>query len=493
MMSLPTISPEFYVAAAPVLILSLGCIVAMLQSVSKNLRDDSAIAFTLFSMLGAALLAALATPASTASYLGGAYLAGGIVRLGQILILSISLMIALLSSQTFLRSHFLRGEITCLFQMTVLGMLVMIASDELSSLFIGLELSSLGIYTLLGYLNPSRQSQEGALKYFILGSFATAVLLFGFALLYVSTGSLHISTIMTALPSPPYSLWLKMGAVCTLVGFSFKLALAPFHLWSPDAYEAAPTNITAYMATCVKIMIMLAVLRFFSFGMPSLAAQWLPALMIMSVGSILFGNIMALVQTSLKRMLAYSSIAHSGYMAIALCTINHQDSLPLAAIIFYLAGYACTSLLAFGIIMWLEDSEHPNLNLDDISGLASKHPWAAFALASAMFSFAGLPPTVGFMGKFFIFNAALQQKFLTLVLVAVVGSAVALFYYLRVIVTMYMRERNVNVAPLQPQSSYLVATLMGLAFSAVLLLGTLFPGQAFEYIRPILELSLLGP
>ncbi len=487
--SFPTITREFYLAAMPVLLLCAGAIVAMLQGVFKKIGGGTAV----FGVMALAMLGALVTtftgaPAVETSYLDGAYLAGDLGRFGQATILVIALVVALLYRDTFLKPRFYRGEISALFLMIVAGMVVMVASEDIVTLFTGLELSSIGLYAVVGYLNPSRRSQEGAIKYFVLGSFAAALLLFGFGLLYAATGSLRLNEIVDAVPKMVDHNWVRVGVVMTLAGLGFKLALAPFHLWAPDTYEAAPTGITAFMATSVKVMILVVTMRLFAGSLAPLYDVWLPALMFLAIISMILGNIMALVQTSLKRMLAYSSIAHSGYMAIAICAIGGASAtFPVAAILYYVVGYALVSLGAFGVLMWLENDDNDNITLDDLSGLSKKHPWASFALAVFMFSFAGMPPTVGFMGKFFVFNAALTSQLYSLVIIGVIGSSISLYYYLRVIVRMYMSEPIKVAVPLNPTRAWVTTVVLAVALILNLLLGTILPGPALQLMNKTSE------
>ncbi len=456
----------------------------MLAGVSRRLGGELVIySVLLLSLVGALAAAVAASPGVETAYLSGSYLAGVLSRFGQVLILLVSLIVTLLFKATFLRDRFFRGEIASLFLMVITGMLITVASEDLVTLFVGLELSSIGLYALVGYLNPSRRSQEGAIKYFVLGSFAAALLLFGFALLYVSTGSLRLTEVSQAVPKLLGHNWVKLGVVFSLAGISFKLALAPFHLWAPDAYESAPTGLTALMATTVKAMVIILAARFFAGSLASVYEVWLPALMFVAAISMILGNIMALVQSSLKRMLAYSSIAHSGYMAIAICASSaNSGSLPVAAVLYYLVGYTIVSLGAFSILMWLENKDNDNLLLDDISGLSKTHPWAAFGLAVCMFSFAGMPPTVGFIGKFFVFNSALINHLTGLVLIGVIGSSISLFYYLRVIVRMYMADPIQLPTQLAPKPSLLVAVVIGATVIANLALGTVLPEAAMKWM-----------
>jgi NADH-quinone oxidoreductase subunit N len=362
-------------------------------------------------------------------------------------------------------------------------MMVMVSSTDLITLFVGLELSSIGIYILVGYIFPNRASLEGAVKYLILGAFATAFLLFGFGLLYAASGTMDLMELSQKLAHEG-DIWMKMGILFTLVGVAFKLALFPFHMWAPDAYESAPTGITALMASSVKIMILILALRI-SHGLPIYYEQWYPILFVLSVLSMIGGNILALVQTSVKRMLAYSSIAHSGYMAIVLCVLHNSNAFAYQAILFYLIGYTLSTILAFGTLMWLEDTERQNIQLQDLRGLTKTHPWAALALSIAMFSFAGMPPTVGFFAKFFVFNAALQGNLYWLVIMGVVGSIISLYYYLRVIVTMYMQKIDASHNSLSTKTSSVTAWILVSTCIAIIIFGTIMPEHILISLKPI--------
>jgi NADH-quinone oxidoreductase subunit N len=456
----------------------------MLQAVFKGIGGQKSIFVLLVLGLVSALVAAWTTgPQMETAFLSGSYLGGDLSRFGQIVILVIALVVTLLFHETYLGESFFRGEIASLFAMVVAGMLVMVTSEEMVTLFVGLELSSIGLYALVGYLNPTRRSQEGAIKYFVLGSFAAALLLFGFALLYAATGTMRLSEIVEIVPKMADHNWVRLGVIFSLVGLGFKLALAPFHLWAPDTYEAAPTGIAAFMATSVKVMILVVAVRLFGNSLASAYEVWLPALMFLAMLSMVVGNIMALVQTSLKRMLAYSSIAHSGYMAIAICAIGGSSAeFPVAAILYYVLGYAVASLGAFGVLMFLEGEGRENLMLDDLAGLSKTNPWASFALACFMFSFAGMPPTVGFIGKLFVFKAAIDSQLYGLVAVGALGSAISLFYYLRVIVKIYMSQAVIVGETVVPRRSLVGSALLACALILAFLMGTVLPGPIFRVL-----------
>lgn len=484
MNTLPLVSAAFYQDSSAILILAVGCMVALMQTIHVTFKEPRYVAGVLLTFVVAALCATF-LPSAEHVHLQGAYLSTALAEFGRLFILAIGLVVILLMRGSYLASAFFRGEISSLFQMILMGMLVLVSSHDLVTIFVGLELSSIGLYALIGYIAPSRNSQEGAIKYLILGSLASAFLLFGFALLYASSGTLELEAIIAHMSHFQSDLWLQLAGLFILCGLGFKLALVPFHLWAPDAYEGAPTPLTAFMAISVKAMILILALRFSVLGMIHLMDQWLPVLTAMAMLSMICGNILALVQTSLKRTLAYSSIAHSGYMAIAICCFGTSSAFPYQALLFYLIGYALTSILAFGVLIWLETAESNNLQLNDLNGLAKKHPWAALGLAVAMFSFAGMPPTVGFMGKFFVFSAALTGQFYALVLVGVLGSTISLFFYLRVVVRMYFSEARSGSAVFKPVRSHVITGILAAAVGLTLVLGTFTPERALRWFKPV--------
>ncbi len=474
------IPKEFYFSTLSVLILVLGSLVALMQrdKVSKNYV--TLVELTQVFFLSASLCACFFNQ-YYGEFLGGAFFFSRLTKVVHILILSVSLFISLLFLSHPERKSFFRPEISFLYQLITAGMLVFTASYDLVTLLISLEISSLGVYTLIGYLNPGRKSLEGAMKYFLLGSLATAFLLLGISFVYASAASLNIKEIMVFVRTFSQPIWFHGGLLLMVLGFAFKLALVPFHFWAPDAYESAPTGITAFMATGFKIIIIAVLLRLFPLFQLLSSSSWAPLFSILVGLSIIVGNILALSQFSVKRTLAYSSIAHSGYMAIALCALSTGGTLP--SLLFYLVSYVLASLLAFGALMSMETKENQNLSLDDLKGYGRKNPMVAFLLSFSLFSLAGLPPTVGFLGKLFIFSSALKGNLFPLVLIAVLGSAISLYYYLRIIVHMYMKEEDFSClypAAVSKKKSYLLI----LPFLVALLLGTIWPQKFFDTLSP---------
>jgi NADH-quinone oxidoreductase subunit N len=486
-LGIPSIGSDFFLSALPVIILCLASILAMLQSVFPRIGGQRAVAGSLAAgLLGALILTWRTREPQT--FLAGALVIDAFSVFGQTLILLIASALGFLAWDTAVKKDFFRGETVSLYLMVIAGMMVMVSSLDIVTLFVGIELASIGIYCLVGYVSPSMKSQEGAVKYFILGSLAAAFLLMGAGLLYAGTGTLQVNEIVSAIRTGTGSNPLvALGAFFAAISIAVKLALVPFHLWAPDAYESAPTMITALMATAVKVMILVFTLRFFAGGMAiaELSAIWMPILTFAAGLSMIAGNIMAMIQTSFKRMLAYSSIAHSGYLAVALCSLSGtgvgQDAIE--AVLFYLVGYSVISVGAFGIIMWLEGEKSLSLQLEDLIGLGKRHPWIAAALTICMLGFAGMPPTVGFLGKFLVFKAALSAKLYPIVIVGALGSAISFYYYLNVIVKMYLLQPRKGSSELVVSPRPLMTMVLVFCSVVLILLAGLLPGTLLEVLK----------
>jgi NADH-quinone oxidoreductase subunit N len=318
-----------------------------------------------------------------------------------------------------------------------LGMMLMAAAGDLIIIFLGLETMSLAIYVLAGFARRDPKSGEAAMKYFILGAFSSGFLLYGIALVYGATGTIKLDAISRALSSPASSPMFLMGIGMLLIGFGFKVAAVPFHMWTPDAYEGAPTSITAFMAVGVKIAAFASFLRVFTAHLGLVHTDWDWVLWTLAALTMTTGNLIALVQTNIKRMLAYSAIAHAGYIMVGMTAGNAPSG---AAVMYYLLAYAFTNLGAFGVVIALSRKGAPHDLIEDYRGLASRHPILAAAMALFLFSLVGVPPLAGFVGKFYIFSAALNAGYIGLVVIATINSVIAAYYYISVIVAMYMLE-----------------------------------------------------
>lgn len=357
----------------------------------------------------------------------------------KVLILMVSILVTLLSLRYVEREDIIRGEYYSLLLFGVLGMMIMVSSNHFVTIFIGLELMSISIYVLCGLLNANPRSAEAALKYFLLGAFSTGFLLYGMALIYATTGILDIREIADYLGAGTFFLtpMFMVGLALLIVGFGFKTASVPFHMWTPDVYEGAPTSITAYMATGVKAAAFGAFLRvFYTAFLPFLGA-WSGILWLIAVLTMTLGNITALVQDDIKRMLAYSSIAHAGYILIAFVI---GDKNFAASILFYVLVYTFMNIGAFAVVILLGKKNTANTSIEVYAGLAARHPVIALAMSIFLLSLAGVPPLAGFMGKFYILSAAIKTEYYWLAVIGVLNSAVAAYYYLRVIMYMYFKE-----------------------------------------------------
>ncbi len=486
---IPNLTLAFYGSAFPIIFLCISGVSALLMSVSKKCNGPKTLHLFNTVCLGISLVALIRqyaiAGAANQVFLSGGFMAGRFGFFGQGLIVGIALVVSLLMFSSHIKEKFFRGEIVALFHMVLAGMLTMVATDDFVTLFIGLELASIGIYALIGYVQPSKLSQEGAIKYFVLGSIAAAILLFGIAFLYAATGTLRISEVSSAIGKINSHSWIELGSILVVTGIGFKMALVPFHMWAPDAYEGAPTGLTAFMATAMKTMIMIAAIRIFENGLDGVHGIWIPVFGFMAAGSLLFANIMALAQQSLKRMLAYSSIAHSGYMALAVTAMGGSSSqYSTPSIVVYLISYVLVSLGAFAVIMWLENERCENIIVDDLTGLAKTNPCASVALAIFMFSLGGMPPTVGFISKLYVFNAALSNNLVALVVIAAIGSTISLYYYMRIIVRMFMMDSTPVLGSLiKPNRSRLTMAVVSIAVVLVVLLGTIFPEPMLRMAR----------
>jgi NADH-quinone oxidoreductase subunit N len=334
-----------------------------------------------------------------------------------------------------------RGEYFTLLLFSVSGMMLMAQAADLIIVFLALELLSIPLYVLAAF-SRKMDSEESGVKYFLLGAFATGFVVYGTALVFGATGSTSLNEIFTAASAGTSSLLLTIGAALLLVGFGFKVAAVPFHMWTPDVYQGAPTSVTAFMSSGAKIAGFVALLRVFATAFPSISTDMTDILWVMSALTMIVGNFVAISQTNIKRMLAYSSIAHAGYILMAFVPYGNKDvvATSIAAGLFYLVTYAVTNFGAWAVVIALEKAEGKGLEMTDYAGLAKKYPALAAAMAIFMLSFIGFPPTLGMVGKFYLFRAVLAGGFNGLAIIGVVTSLISAYYYLRVVVNMYMRE-----------------------------------------------------
>ena len=342
-----------------------------------------------------------------------------------------------------------RGEYYVLLLFSISGMMLMAAATDLIVVFLALELLSIPLYILAGFARPKLDSEEAALKYFLLGAFAGGFVVYGVALAFGATGSTALGEIVAAVNSGAADMTLLLiGSALILVGFGFKVAVVPFQMWTPDVYQGSPSAVTAFMAVGAKAAGFAALLRVFVAALPTLYEELVPVIWVLAALTMVVGNITAIAQSNIKRMLAYSSIAHAGYIFMALVTFGQSEVAPdaVAAALFYLLAYAVTNFGAWAVVIALEKAEGKGLQLDDYAGLGRKYPALAAAMLVFMLSFTGVPPTLGFMGKFFLFRTVLEGGFVWLAIIGVLTSLISAYYYLRVLVIMYMRDGEPEVS-----------------------------------------------
>ncbi len=368
------------------------------------------------------------------------------------------------------------AEYYALLLFATVGMMIMASSAHLIMIFLGLEVMSIAVYVLAGLFREDARSNEAALKYLILGGFASAFLLFGMAMLYgAAGGTLFLSDLPARLAGNKLFQPLTLLAIALLlVGFGFKVASVPFHMWTPDVYEGAPTSVTAFMAVGVKAAAFAAFARVFFLAFPSLLPDWSMVIWVLAVATMTLGNITAIAQTNIKRMLAYSSIAHAGYLLVAILAANQLGAVSL---MYYLLAYTLMNLGAFGVVILIGRQKDSYLSIYDYQGLGVQHPALAAAMALFMFALAGIPPTAGFVGKFYIFSAAVQAGYIWLAIIGVMNSLVSVYYYLRITVLMYMKpaEADLGAVTFAPA---VTATLL-ITAAGVLLIG-IFPGFIYN-------------
>jgi len=372
-----------------------------------------------------------------------------------------------------------RGEYYALLLFACSGMALMTVSGDLILTFLGLEILSIATYILAGFKRTDARANESSLKYFLLGSFATAFLLYGIALIYGSTGTTNYQVIRELLTFQSFvSPTILAGMGLLLVGFGFKVALVPFHSWAPDVYEGAPTPVTAFMTVGPKAAGFAALVRILTQALPALSAEWTDVLWLVSILTMTLGNIVAVLQTNIKRMLAYSAIAHAGYLLVGIVANSNAG---FSALLFYLIIYTIMNLGAFSIVLSLSGSGDSLVNLNDYAGLGKKAPLMAAALSVFLISLAGIPLTGGFIGKFYLFSAAIQKGYIWLPIIAVLNSVVSVYYYFRLMVIMYMKEPAAD--QLEPETIALpVTAIIVIGMAGVFLLG-IFPSQMLNLAR----------
>jgi NADH-quinone oxidoreductase subunit N len=365
------------------------------------------------------------------------------------------------------------GEYYFLILCATLGMMIMAGGIDLITIFIGLETMAVSFYILAGYIKPNQRSNEAAVKYFLLGAFSLGILLYGMSLMYGLSGTTNLRVMASAFVGQETDPRLVLAVILVVAGIGFKIAAVPFHMWAPDVYEGAPTPITAFLSVGSKAASFAMLIRIFVEGMPSMSADWRLLFEALAIVTMTVGNVAALTQSNLKRMLAYSSIAHAGYLLMGVVAGTTRG---VSAMLIYLFIYSFMQLGAFAVIVMMRRADVVGDELKDFSGLHFRHPFAAFAMLVFMLSLGGIPPTAGFMGKLWLFGAAIDAGYFWLAVIGVLNTAVSLYYYIRVVVFMYLRKETTGSEPVARPA---LAFTLALAVAGTIVFGV-YPRLLFE-------------
>ncbi len=475
---IPTL--QDYLNIAPILVVSS---VALLEVVIKILFKNSKKWFSYISISGllVAIYFAVYNFGAISLSFNDMLFSGGFASFFEILFCIIGILTILQSESVNKIDEFNTAEYQILILFSIVGMMIMGSGADLITIFLGLELMSICFYILAGFARKHVAANEASLKYFLLGAFATGFLLYGIALIYGTTGTTNILAIARQYPMI-FSIPLHViGFILLLIGFAFKVALVPFHMWVPDVYEGSMTNVTGLMASGGKASAFAAFLLTFSIPLGVKNMELIQIISWLAVATMFVGNIFGLAQRNIKRMLGYSSIAHAGYLLVGLVSSN---SLGNQGILFYLVIYSVTTICAFGVVSFVEDEYGKNLNIEDYSGLSVSNPFLAAVMSLCMFSLIGIPPLAGFVGKYYLFASAVQSNLIWIVVIGILTSIISLYYYLRIIVFMYFKEpKTENKIILSTESK------ISLIFSSVLiLLLGIYPSLLLSVVEKFFKL-----
>ena len=462
----------------PEIILSLAATLIMV--LEPFLRARQLFGHLAFGGLVAALGAAVVAHGSPGPAFSAMLTVDGFATFFRVLILVVGILTVCASYRYLDREGASPAEYHALVLFSITGQCVLVTAVELVMIFIGLEISSIASYVLAGYLRDDRRNNEAALKYFLLGSFATAFFLYGVALIYGATGSTSLIGVRELILRPQSSSTLLLAGIAAalmFVGLAFKVSGAPFQMWAPDVYQGAPVPVSAFLSAGPKAAAFAVFLRVYMTAFEPIGGRWQPLLWLSAFLSMTIGNFAALTQSNIKRMLAYSSIAHAGYVLVALAA---RSEIGTAAAMFYLAAYALMNIGAFAVVIHIAGRQEKYVQIDDLAGLGDKHPLLAAALSIFLLSLIGVPLTGGFFGKFYVFKAAIQSNLVWLAVLGLLNSAVAAYYYLRILVVMYMQDPGEAASSLEPLPMGLKTALLA-PVAGILLLGV-FPSVLLDFV-----------
>ena len=469
----------------PEILLSLAACALLLFDLLTARDRKAVLGWICFGVVMLTLLGTLLQPPQGGSIFGGMFLADGYAAFFKVLFLIAAALTVLISLRYLDDEGIHRGEYYALVLFATVGMMFMAGGGDFITIYLGLELMSLSTYVLVGFIRRDGASTEGAVKYFLMGAFTSGILLYGLALLYGLTGTTNLAAVAQSLSGLSLdNPALVLATILVVVGFGFKIAAVPFHMWAPDTYEGAPTSITAFMSSSVKAAALAGLARVFVIALFPSAEIWEVLWWILAALSMILGNVVAIAQTSLKRMLAYSSISHAGYALIGVVAATQAREVGLAGALFYMFVYLFATMGTFSMVILLTHRGFRSDRIADFAGLGRTAPLAAFVYIIFFLSLAGIPPTAGFVGKLVVFRAAIESGYIVLAVIGVATSAIAAYYYFMVIKTMFMEE-----AVVQPQlsPSRPLAIGLGVMVVATVLLG-LFPAVVLNAVTESVKL-----
>jgi NADH-quinone oxidoreductase subunit N len=463
-----------------IIMIVAGTLIMFIEPLLGEKRKEGLSFLTVVAFLAALVAAVLANNDPGTSF-SKMLIVDGFATFFRVLVIGVGILTVLCSAQYLKREHAASAEYYALLLFSVTGQCVMSTANELIMIFIGLEISSIATYILAGYLRDDKRNNEAALKYFLLGSFATAFLLYGIAWIYGTAGTTNLADIRTYLLTPGSQRNVTLAstsAALMFVGFAFKVSAAPFQVWAPDVYQGAPAPVTLFMSAGPKAAAFAVFLRVFMTAFAPITARWEPFVWSSALLTMIIGNFAALAQSNIKRLLAYSSIAHAGYVMVAVAAHNQ---IGIAAAMFYLAAYAFMNIGAFAVVTHFSRPGEKYVDVADLAGLGWKQPVTAALFSIFLLSLIGVPLTGGFFGKFYIFKAALDAHLVWLAVLGLLNSAVAAYYYLRIIVVMYMQEPGEATVTLQPLGAGMRTALWASALGT-LILG-IFPSMLLNFAQ----------
>lgn len=470
---------DLFAILPELLVIFAACAVLALDPITPSSKKDG-LAWLSLGTMAICMGVTAARFGSPTTAFGGLVVIDNYACFWKLLLYFVTGLTILLSFPYLKEERIDLGEYYGFILLALSGMMVMVSGADLLTIYLGTELMSISLYIMAGLKRAEAKSLEASAKYFVLGAFSSGILLYGISLLYGSAGTTQLPAIAAAIADRSLDDPLLLFATILIaVGFSFKLAVVPFHMWTPDVYQGAPTSVTAFMAVASKAASFGAFMRVFLEGLGSVRANWSLIFLLLCVGTLILGNIVALVQTNVKRMLAYSSIAHAGYALIGVVAAGRlapaESSSAVSSVMLYIALYAFMTFGAFTIIAMLRKGGLEGDEIEDFSGLAKRHPFAALLMMVFMVSLAGIPPTAGFIGKFYVFMSAVQAGLTWLAVLALVFAAISAYFYLRLVMVMYMREPGA-VTALSPRfvSSPALSIVLACAIAGVVFFG-LYP------------------